>query len=77
MNDEHVEKYSSLWAIHSTRENRPIFRDWAGSEAEAKEKLAALQESEKDDPEEEYWIARMSEGEVASFKGAGRIPEDA
>jgi len=76
MTDEHLDHPSNLWAIHSARENRPVFRDWAPSEAEAQKKLEALRDREKNHPEEEYWVARMSQDEVRSFKTSGVIPPD-
>lgn len=64
------------WSIHSSKDERPMFRDWARTEAEAEAKMAALRREEADS-EDEYWVIQMTASELASYKAMGQVPTDA
>lgn len=68
--------FADVWAVHAERDGQPWLRDWARSEAEANQKMAALQASDENAAETEYWVIRMTKSEVESFQAAGVIPGD-
>ncbi len=61
------ETHTGMWAIHSTKDHKPLMRGWANSKSEAEEVLARIQASDPE-PEDEYWILEMSEVEVDNFR---------
>src|SRR5207244_4977716 len=69
--------YVDYWAVHSSRESRPVFRAWAKSEAEAEKRLAELKKGDRDSEKTEYWVVRMTRRQVDGFKKVGFMPADA
>ncbi len=67
-------EYSPYWAIHSQRENRPVLRDWARSEAEARQKMEALRTADAGSPEEEYWVTRLTKDQVVRMQQGNAMP---
>lgn len=61
------ETSTGLWAIHSTKDHKPLMRGWANSKGEAEAILTQLKASDPE-PEDEYWILEMSEVEVDNFR---------
>lgn len=70
-------EYAPLWAVHSEKDARPSFRAWARSEAEAKKSLAAIRDNDVEASSTEYWVMQMTMEEVAGYKHAGVLPQDA
>ena len=71
---EREELGTGLWAIHSEKDECPMMRGWARSEAEAQRMLEAIKASDAE-PEDEYWIMEMTEAEVVTHRAVGLIPE--
>ncbi len=73
---DRTEELASFWGIHSVKQDRPVFRGWARSEQAA---AAELERIKKNDPEpdDDYWIVRMTVTEVETHKAMGTIPADA
>lgn len=68
--------FANVWAIHAERDGQPWLRDWATTEAEAKQKMAAFQKDDEGADKTEYWVMQMTRAEVVSFQAAGVIPEN-
>jgi hypothetical protein len=75
-NDERGALPASFWGIHSSKHERPVFRGWAKSEQAAAAELERIKASDPE-PEDEYWIVRMSAAEVEKHKAMGTMPKDA
>lgn len=58
---------TGLWAIHSTKDHKPLMRGWANSKGEAEERLAQIRATDSE-PEDEYWILEMTEVEADNFR---------
>jgi sugar lactone lactonase YvrE len=65
-----------LWAVHSSKNDMPMMRAWAKSEAAANERMAELQRSDAT-PDDSYWVTQMTPRQIEAFKGNGFIPADA
>lgn len=74
---EQGHKFVDYWAIHSERDGRPAMVGWARSEAEATERMEALRAEDPEASQAEYWVMRMTEPELESYRLAGVIPADA
>lgn len=70
------DKLVEYWSIHSSKDEQPMFRDWARSQSEAESKLETIKR-EEESSEDEYWIIQMTESELASYRAMGQVPEDA
>ena len=69
--------FSTLWAVHSEKDHRPVFRAWAASEGEAQRKLAELRAADGGGAGTDYWVVQMTRHEVAHLQQAGLLPADA
>jgi hypothetical protein len=65
----------NLWAVHSTKENRPVFRGWAASEAKARDLLERMRRTDVE-PDDEYWVERMTEHDFNVYKAMGIVPSE-
>jgi hypothetical protein len=74
--DENQHEFSSIWAIHAERDGQPWLRDWAQSEAQAKEKMSLFQGDDDDADKTEYWVMRMTTAELESFQLSELIPAE-
>jgi hypothetical protein len=63
--------------VHSSKDDRPVFRDWAKSEAAALEKLEAVKRRDAHQPDDDYWVTELTENQVRDFIRVGAIPSDA
>jgi hypothetical protein len=68
---------SHLWSVHSETDGMPVIRAWTRSEAEAQSVLEELKASDEDAAKTQYWVLRLTHGEVEQFKASGFIPHDA
>ena len=76
MANEQAEELGHLWAVHSTKDDRPVMRAWATSEAEAKQKADELKRTDPV-PDDRYWTTRLTKHQIEAFKGNGFIPPNA
>lgn len=62
-----------FWAVHSSKEQRPVFRGWGRSKEEAQKRLEEIriQDSQRED---EYWLAQMTDSDVMVYQCMGIIP---
>lgn len=74
---ETIEEHVDFWGVHSVRQDRPVFRGWAQSAEKAEAELERIKKSDGDEPEERYWIVRMTSSDLSTFKAMGTIPKDA
>lgn len=65
-----------LWAVHSEKDGRPVFRTWAKSKNEADEALARVRAGDPQ-PDDRYFVQPLSDEDVYNFKRVGMIPADA
>ncbi len=65
----------SLWAVHSSREERPVLRGWAKSEGDA-ESLVANLKLKDEQPEDEYWVEQMTAHDFKIYQSMGIIPAE-
>ena len=75
MSDENTD-LGHLWAVHSSKANRPIIRGWAKSEAEAIALQKKMQQNDRV-PDDEYWVTQLTPSQIDSLKESGFIPKDA
>ncbi len=73
---ETEDKFVDYWSIHSSKDDQPMFRDWARSDQEAATKLEALTQADESS-EDEYWVIQMTASELESYRAMGQVPEDA
>jgi hypothetical protein len=65
-----------LWAVHSEKDGRPVFRTWAKSKTDADAAAARLQADDAA-KEDRYFVQPLSDEDVFNFKRVGMIPADA
>ncbi|MBN2362335.1 MAG: hypothetical protein JXR83_22975 [Deltaproteobacteria bacterium] len=70
------EELGHLWAVHSTKDERPVLRAWAASEEEAQKKAEQFKRSDPV-PDDEYWTTRLTKRQINALKGNGFIPPNA
>ncbi len=77
MNEEHAyhPPKVDLWAVHSAKDNRPVFRGWAKTETSARELLDRLKGKDVEQ-EDEYWVEQMTQHDFGVYKALGIIPEE-
>jgi hypothetical protein len=74
--DIYAPEESHLWAVHSSSDERPLFRGWARSESEASTLLGQLKTTDPE-PEQRYWHEPITVHDLAVYRAAGLVPEDA
>jgi len=65
-----------LWAVHSQKEDRPVLRGWAKSEADANTLMDKMRSSDEE-PDDRYWVEQMTEHDYNVYKAAGVLPAEA